>query len=59
MEGKYLQDQIHSIPGFHLRLRETQMLVHIPDLGRLHDIADDEELSTELFSYTDELIELP
>jgi hypothetical protein len=58
MESEYLQDQIHSIPGFHLRLRETQMLVHVPDLGRLHDISDDEELSSELISDCDELIEL-
>jgi hypothetical protein len=59
MEGKYLQYQIDPIPCDYLRLRETDILVHTIDLSRLHDIPDDEELSPELLSYRDELIELP
>lgn len=59
MECKNLEDQIDSVPCLHLRLRKTEMLIHIPDLRRLHDITYDEELCAELISESDDLIELP
>ena len=58
MESENLQDEIDSIPRLHFGFCEPEVFIHIPDLSWLHDIADDEELCTELISDSNKLIEL-